>query len=138
MNKFTTKANEFKLLGVPWLDLPHFHERDRRHLSIRRLWWCETDYNRRPPSPEFMARLPQLLADAQREVENDKRERVAAAAVARELLHQARKPPCEQCLRPASSPCTERCLQSMLRPDDPRSNHAIALAKDREREVRGT
>jgi hypothetical protein len=99
-NKFKTEANEFKLLGVSWLDLPHFHERDRQHLSIRRLWWRETDYSRRPPSPEFMARLPQLLADAQREVENDKRERAADAARARELLRQARKPPCEQCLRP--------------------------------------
>jgi hypothetical protein len=94
VNKFKAKANEFKLLGVPWFSLPCFHERDRQHLSIRALWWRETDYNRHAPSPEFMARLPRLLADAQREVANDKRERVAYAAEARELLLQA----CEQCL----------------------------------------
>jgi hypothetical protein len=31
-------------------------------------------YGRKPPSPEFMAALPQLLAAAQLEDENDKRE----------------------------------------------------------------
>jgi hypothetical protein len=99
-----------KILGVPWFDLP---------LEVRRMYWRETDYNRRPPSQEFMARLPQLLADALREVENDKREFAAELAAGLKLLSQAREPPCEQCLRPAS-PCKERCLRSMLHPDDPR------------------
>jgi len=86
-----------------WFTLP---------LEVRRMYWRETDYNRKPPSPEFMARLPQVLADALREVEDDKREIAAATAAARELLHQARRPPCEDCLRPAS-PCRKRCLRSM-------------------------
>jgi hypothetical protein len=69
-NKFKPKANEFKVLGVPWEKLP---------LAIRRIWWHETDYNRLPPAPEFRARLPQLLADAQARVANDKREIAADA-----------------------------------------------------------
>jgi uncharacterized protein DUF3310 len=92
------------ILGIPWFELP---------LSIRRLWWKETDYNQRSPSPEFMLQLPQFLAAAQIEVENDKREIAADTTAALALLHQARQPPCEDCLRPAS-PCKERCLRSML------------------------
>jgi hypothetical protein len=87
-----------------WFSLP---------LKIRQLWWRETNYNRKPPSPEFMARLPQALADALREVEDDKREKAADTAKAREFLRQAQQPPCKQCLRPAS-PCKDRCLRSML------------------------
>jgi hypothetical protein len=106
-----------RVLGVPWFELPLFHERDRRHLSIRHLRWRETDYNRKPPSEEFLAQLPQLLAAAKLELEADKREIAADTAAARELLRQARQPPCEQCLRP-ESPCKLRCLRSLLRQAD--------------------
>lgn len=77
------------------------------------MWWRETDYNRKPPSQEFMMRLPQLLPAAKIEAENDKREIAADIAVGRELLSRAQRPPCEECLRPAS-PCKVRCLRSML------------------------
>jgi hypothetical protein len=101
---------EPEILGVPWFDLP---------IRIRRLWWRETDYNRRPPSLEFMARLPQLLADAQLEAAKHRREIAADVAHAHELLSQARKPPCESCLRPAA-PCQRRCLRPLLLPNDAR------------------
>jgi hypothetical protein len=101
---------EPKILGVAWFDLP---------IRIRRLWWRETDYNRRPPSLEFMARLPQLLADAQLEAAKHRREIAADVAHAHELLSQARKPPCESCLRPAA-PCQRRCLRPLLLPNDVR------------------
>jgi hypothetical protein len=107
-----------KVLGIPWFELPLFHERDRRHLSIRRLWWRETDYNRKPPSEEFLAQLPQLLAAAKLELEADKREIAAELAAGRELLRQARRPPCEDCLRPESR-CRVRCLRSMGVTDRP-------------------
>jgi hypothetical protein len=131
-NKFKIKANEFKLLGIPWFDLPRPQEKSAPRPD--RAWWKETDYGRKPPSPEFMARLPQLIADAQRELENEKREIAADVARAHEFLVACwrQQPPlhghvdhlgrgCAQCLRPAS-PCTERCLRSKLHPDDPRSN----------------
>jgi hypothetical protein len=54
----------------------------------------------------------------------NKREIAADVAPAREFLRQARKPPCEQCLRPAS-PCKERCLRSMLRR---RARHETLIA----------
>jgi hypothetical protein len=93
-----------RVLGVQWDKLP---------LEVRRRWWRETGYNRLPPSPEFAARMPELLAAEQPKLENKKREIVADSAHAHELLSRARRPPCEQCLRPAS-PCKLRCLRSML------------------------
>lgn len=61
-----------------------------------------------------MARLPQVLAAAQLELQKDKREIATDTARVSELLGQARRPPCEQCLRPAS-PCKERCLRDLFR-----------------------
>jgi hypothetical protein len=98
------------ILGVRWRELP---------IKFRQRCWKETDYGRRPVSETFKARLPQLIADAIREVENDKREIAADVAHARELVRQARQPPCESCLRPAA-PCQRRCLRSLLLPNDPR------------------
>ena len=49
--------------------------------------------------------------------EATKRELLVYADRSRELLSQARKPPCEQCLRP-HSPCKQRCLRSMLKLED--------------------
>ena len=65
-----------------------------------------------------MARLPALMVDAQREVENDKRERVAYAAEARELLRQAR----EQCLPDLNEELTRAFnaqMQAALKADPP-------------------
>jgi hypothetical protein len=101
--------------GMRWFDLPLFHERNRRQLSIRHLWWREADGNRCPPSPEFIARLPQLLAAAKLELENDKREIAADTAKAIKFLRQARRPLCEQCLR-LTPPCRVRCLRSVMQP----------------------
>jgi Protein of unknwon function (DUF3310) len=97
------------ILGIIWFELP---------LSIRRMWWKETNYNRKPPSEDFTTRLPQLLAAVQVEIENDKREIAADTARARELLSRAQQPPCEQCLRP-EAPCCVRCLRSMGVADRP-------------------
>jgi hypothetical protein len=108
--KAQVQADKFKVLGVAWFELP---------IKIRRLWWRETDFNRKPPSPEFMERLPPVLAAAKLELENDKREIAADVAHAHELLSQARKPPCESCLRPAA-PCQRRCLRPLLLPNDVR------------------
>jgi hypothetical protein len=102
---------QMKILGVPWFDLP---------IEVRRMYWRETDYNRRPPSPEFMARLPELLAVEQAKVEDDKRELAAELAAGLKLLRQAREPPCEQCLRP-HAPCRVRCLRSIGVTDRPES-----------------
>lgn len=73
---------EPELLGVPWRKLPK---------KFRQRWWKETDYGRLPPSPEFMARLPQLIAAAKLEDENDKREIAADVARAREITEAGRK-----------------------------------------------
>jgi hypothetical protein len=70
------------ILGVPWFDLP---------LSIRQMWWKETNYNRLPPSPEFAARMPELLAVEQAKLEADKREAVAATTSALEVLRHRRR-----------------------------------------------
>jgi len=122
--------------GLRWSDMP---------VSVRQQWWRETDYSRKPPSPEFLERLPQLLAAAKREAENDKPEIAAAVAAARELLSQARKPPCESCLRPAA-PCQRRCLRPLLLSNDPRvkarMTDALLLAireliQSAEREMKG-
>jgi hypothetical protein len=93
-----------EILGVPWQKVP---------LKVRQLWWRETDYSRRPPSPEFIALLPEALAEAQAELENERREITADISRAREFLRQVRQPPCELCLRPAS-PCRLRCLRAVL------------------------
>jgi hypothetical protein len=98
------------ILSVRWRELP---------IKFRLRWWEETNYGRKPPSPEFVAALPQLLTDAQVESENEKRVIVVDVAHARELLRQARKPPCESCLRPAA-PCQRRCLRPLLLPNDAR------------------
>jgi hypothetical protein len=68
--------------GVSWFDLPK---------SIRQIWWRETGYGRHPPSPEFMASLPELIAVEHTRREDDKRE--AAAETVRTLaeLRQARE-----------------------------------------------
>jgi hypothetical protein len=104
-----------EILGVPWRDLPRQRGREGRKARegrFQRRWWKETDYGRRPPSEEFMARAPELLAAAQLEDENDKREDAADIARAQELLSKARQPPCEEgCLRDPS--CKERCLRNM-------------------------
>lgn len=113
---------EPKILGVSWFDLPRQRGREgrkAREARFRRLWLKATDYGRHPPSQEFMARLPELLAAAQLEDEADKREDEADIARARELLSQVRKPPCESCLRPAA-PCQRRCLRPLLLSNDPR------------------
>jgi hypothetical protein len=106
--------------------IPHLHPRSRQWiedcsgalwrklpLKVRQMWWRETDYNRLPPSPEFTARLPEVLAAAQVERENERREIAADIVRAQDFLRQARRPPCEECLRPAS-PCKVRCLRSVL------------------------
>jgi hypothetical protein len=41
--------------GTAWHKLP---------LKFRQRWWREMDYSRRPPSLEFLAQMPALLADA--------------------------------------------------------------------------
>ena len=101
------------VLGSPWRELP---------LGVRQAWWAETDYSRTPPSPEFMARLPQLMVAEQAKEDARKRRIAADTARGREMLSQARTPPCEQCLR--SPPCAVRCLRSMFTtaPDGFRQN----------------
>jgi hypothetical protein len=51
-------------------------------------------------------------------------------ACAREFLRQIRKPPCEQCLRPAS-PCRERCLRSILTSENCAGTSADAIEAHR-------
>jgi hypothetical protein len=87
--------------------------RKARETRFRCLWRQATNYGQHPPSEEFSARMPELLAAAQREDESDQREIAADTARAAELLRRAEaRRPCEQCLRPAS-PCQERCLRSL-------------------------
>jgi hypothetical protein len=106
-----------KVLGVQWDKLP---------LTFRQKWWKATDYGGHPPSPEFAALMPELLAVDQAKLENDKREIAADTACARELLIACwrKQPPlpgrvdhlgrgCAECLRQAS-PCQERCLRALL------------------------
>jgi hypothetical protein len=91
------------ILGVPWNKLP---------IEFRRKWWRATDFNQHPPSPEFEAQMPELLAVEQALEINRRRKIAADTARAREFLardHQR----CGECLRPAS-PCERRCLRSML------------------------
>src|SRR5262245_1328904 len=102
--RWRERIEQVRVLDVRWDKLP---------LAVRRMWWRETDYSRRPASPEFMAQLPQLLADEQAKVEAIKCEIADATARACVLLSEARQLPCKQCLRPAS-PYRERCLRSML------------------------
>jgi hypothetical protein len=90
--------------GLRWFDLP---------VKIRRRWWKETNYNSRSPSPEFLARLPQLLAAAQHKVEEIAQEVAADLERARKFLDALPLPPCGDCLRPRS-PCEQRCLRAML------------------------
>jgi hypothetical protein len=101
---------EPKILGIPWRDLP---------LPIRQMWWRGTDYNRLPPSPEFLRQLALFMVDCDLFDDYECREIAADVAHARELLSQARKPPCESCLRPAA-PCQRRCLRPLLLPNDAR------------------
>jgi hypothetical protein len=72
--------------GMQCFDLPLFEGKKRRHLSVRHLWRWETNGNRRPPSAEFMRRLPQLLAAAKLGVEN---ERSRASPAQARTLHRA-------------------------------------------------
>jgi hypothetical protein len=71
-----------EILGVPWRKLPQQRGREgkARLGKFKNLWWRATDYGQHLLSPEFMARLPELLAAAQREDENDKREDAADIA----------------------------------------------------------
>jgi hypothetical protein len=96
-----------EVLGVRWDKLPK---------RFKQRWWKATEWGQHPPSPEDLARLPELLAVDQAELENDKREIATDTAwgVERSRQAQARRP-CELCLRPAS-PCQERCLRLMLLP----------------------
>src|SRR5262245_51855116 len=117
------KPVELEICGIQWKKLP---------LGIRQRWWRETNYNRLPPSAEFMERLPQLLANEQAKADEEKQEIKAAVARAREILADAwrRQPPlhsgrvdhlgrgCAECLRTAS-PCQVRCLRSMLPTREP-------------------
>jgi hypothetical protein len=96
---------EAKFLGIPWSEVPR---------TFFKKWWKATGWGRHPPSPEFAAQVPQLLVEDRAKLDRIKRKAVADTGRAREVLRQAEtRRPCEQCLRPAS-PCTERCLRSML------------------------
>jgi hypothetical protein len=66
-----------KVLGVQWDKLPP---------GFRQQWWEATDYGRHEPSPELAARMPELLAAARLEAENDKRELAADTDRAVEVL----------------------------------------------------
>jgi hypothetical protein len=96
------KQRNVRILGIPWFQLPLF---------IRQVWWEKTDYHNKLPSPEFTARMPELLAAAQARLEADRREIADDAAAGLALLRQARQPPCEQCL--LTPPCRVRCLRSL-------------------------
>jgi hypothetical protein len=125
-------VEQTKILDVQWDKLP---------LSFRQKWWQATDYGQHPPSPEFAARMPELLAIDQTKLENDKREIAADTARAHEFLiacwrlqpplhdgrvdHLGRR--CEQCLRPAS-PCKVRCLRLMLHETDTAKVEALDTA----------
>jgi hypothetical protein len=71
-----------KVLGVQWDKLPP---------SFRQKWWKASDCGQHPPPPEFMARIPELLAVEQAKLDADKREAVAATARAHEVLRHRRR-----------------------------------------------
>ena len=116
--RWRERIEQVKILGVRWDKLP---------LKFRQAWWKTTDYGEHSPSPEF---APDLLSVEQAQLENDKREIVADTVRASEFLRQIRKPPCEQCLRPAS-PCRERCLRSFLTSENRAGMSADAIEAHR-------
>jgi hypothetical protein len=90
--------------GTVFTDLP---------LPVRKAWWRETDYGRKEPTPEFLGRLPELVATEEAKRDKVQAEVAADTAAARTLLsHAAQQLPCETCLRP-QAPCRVRCLRSL-------------------------
>jgi hypothetical protein len=82
--RWRERIEQVKVLSVPW---------DRLPLKFRQIWWETTDYGRHPPPPESAARMPEILAVEQAQLESDKREILADTARARELLKLMRSQP---------------------------------------------
>jgi hypothetical protein len=71
-------------LGVRWDKLPK---------RFKQRWWKATEWEQHQPSPEDLARLPELLTVDQAELENDKREIAADTARALEYVARRHRPP---------------------------------------------